>query len=322
MNDSIQQAQPCPPLYVPKWPAESATLDLRGLTAHTLSWGPSHAPLVVMVHGWMDIAASFQFVVDEFLDLTGGAYRIVSMDWRGFGLTDWPVGSGSPGVRSYWFADYLADLDALLDTLSPEQPVHLVGHSMGGNLALMYSGIRPDRIRSVVNLEGFGMNDAEPDKAPGRYAKWLDELKTPHRLKPYADLAAVAKRLQTTNFRLPNDKAAYLAQHWARKDGDGFRLLGDPAHKIMNPIGYRLAEAQAIWRAIKAPVLHVEAAQTEAGLWLSKPGQPVDFDEFRTRFHCIANWRFQMVEQAGHMLHHDQPAQVASLIAGHLAAAA
>jgi pimeloyl-ACP methyl ester carboxylesterase len=304
--------------YIPIKTHESHFLDLRGLRTHLHCWGSVDAPLLVMVHGWMDVGASYQFVVDALKK----DYRVIAPDWRGFGLSDWPVADGSPGIRSYWFPDYLADLDALLDHFSPTQPVNLVGHSMGGNIAMMYAGVRPKRIRSVVNLEGFGMLDSPPEKAPKRYSNWLDEIKTPKELRTYNSLEAVARRLQKTNHRLSDEKAMYLAQFWSRVENDGYSLLGDAAHKIMNPIGYRLAEAQACWSNIESPVLHVEAKQTEAGMWLSRAGEPVDFDAFRTRFHCVPNWRHVVVDNAGHMVHHDQPEVLAQLIEAHIGHAA
>ena len=300
--------------YKPLKTHESHYLNLRGLRTHLHCWGPVDAPLLVMVHGWMDVGASYQFVVDALKH----DYRVVAPDWRGFGLSDWPVASGSPGIRSYWFPDYLADLDALLDHFSPTQPVNLVGHSMGGNISMMYAGIRPQRIRTVVNLEGFGMLDAAPEKAPSRYSNWLDALKEPKELRTYGSLEAVAKRLQKTNYRLSDEKAMYLAQYWSKAENGGYSLLGDAAHKIMNPIGYRLAEAQACWRNIAAPVLHVEAKQTEAGMWLSRAGEPVDFDAFRKRFDCISKWKSVIVDNAGHMVHHDQPEALAELIEAHI----
>lgn len=300
--------------YSPIRKHQSQFVNLRGLNTHLHCWGPDDAPLLVMVHGWMDVGASYQFVVDALEH----DYRVVAPDWRGFGLSDWPVASGAPGIRSYWFADYLADLDALLDHLSPDKPVDLVGHSMGGNIAMLYAGIRPQRIRTVVNLEGFGMLDALPEKAPVRYSNWLDEIRAPKELRTYGSLQEVARRLQKTNPRLSDEKALYLAQHWSKLENNSYSLLGDAAHKIMNPIGYRLAEAQACWSAIEAPVLHVEARQTEAGLWLSRAGEPVDFDAFRSRFACVPRWEFVMVEEAGHMVHHDQPGVLAALIEKHL----
>ncbi|HEX4856608.1 MAG TPA: alpha/beta hydrolase [Limnobacter sp.] len=300
--------------YIPIRKPESRFINLRGLNTHLHCWGPEDAPLLVMVHGWMDVGASYQFVVDALQ----AEFRVIAPDWRGFGLSDWPVSQGAPGIRSYWFPDYLADLDALLDHFSPNQPVHLVGHSMGGNIAMLYAGVRPDRIRSLVNLEGFGMLDSAAEKAPVRYSNWLNEIKAPKELRTYATLQDVARRLQKTNHRLDDEKALYLAQHWSRPVNGGYSLLGDAAHKIMNPIGYRLAEAQACWRNIAAPVLHVEARQTEAGLWLSRAGEPVDFDAFRTRFDCVPRWEYAIVENAGHMVHHDQPQELARLIESHL----
>jgi pimeloyl-ACP methyl ester carboxylesterase len=301
-------------VYTPICRHESRFVKLNGLNIHLNCWGPEDAPLLFMVHGWMDVGASFQFMVDALKK----QYRVIAPDWRGFGLSDWPVADGAPGIRSYWFPDYLADLDALLDHFSPDQPVDLVGHSMGGNIAMLYAGVRPARIRTVVNLEGFGMLDSASQKAPVRYSNWLDEIKAPRELRTYRTLEEVARRLQKTNHRLSDEKALYLAQHWSAIEDGTYSLLGDAAHKIMNPIGYRLAEAQACWSNISAPVLHVEARQTEAGLWLSRAGEPVDFDAFRTRFECVPHWEYVIVEEAGHMVHHDQPEVLAQLVEAHL----
>lgn len=129
--------------YTPSYPAVSRFIDLRGLRHHLLVWGDParatpQAPLLVLVHGWMDVAASFQFAVDALRAQPGWQERpIVALDWRGFGL------SAPSGADSYWFADYLADLDFLLDELSPGQPIDLLGHSMGGNAVMLYAGLRP-----------------------------------------------------------------------------------------------------------------------------------------------------------------------------------
>ncbi|MFX9169537.1 alpha/beta hydrolase, partial [Acinetobacter baumannii] len=84
-----------------------------------------------------------------------------------------------------WFPDYLGDLEVLLDALLPGQTIDLAGHSMGGNVVMMYAGVRPARIRRLVNFEGFGMPQTTPTQAPRRYAQWLDELKEPQRLRDY-----------------------------------------------------------------------------------------------------------------------------------------
>jgi pimeloyl-ACP methyl ester carboxylesterase len=259
-----------------------------------------------MVHGWMDVAASWQFVVDAF----ARDRFVIAPDWRGYGLTELAA------TDNYWFPDYLADLDFLLDHYASGAPVDLVGHSMGGNIAMLYAGVRPQRIRRLVNLEGFGMAASQPEQAPGRYAKWIDELKGYHRgelhLKTYASLEGVAGRLMKNNRRLSRDKAEWLAGHWARQEADGhWRVLGDPAHKIVNANLYRVDEVLATYRRITAPVLSVEASDDSLGHWWK--GR-YTLAEYHERLKAVSDARVGQIADAGHMLHHDRPAELAALI--------
>jgi pimeloyl-ACP methyl ester carboxylesterase len=228
---------------------------------------------------------------------------VVAPDWRGFGR------SAGGGSHSYWFPDYLGDLDALLDQLSPQRPVDLLGHSMGGNVVMSYAGVRPQRVRRLVNLEGFGLPDVPPDQAPQRLLQWLEELKTPQSLRSYDSLVAVAQRLQQTNPRLSDDKAAWLAGHWAAADHFGrWVLRADPAHKRVNPVPYRAQEAAAAWSRITAPVLWVEgAASPLPASWQSRFPR-AEFEERLSRVPQL--WR-RVLPEAGHMLHHDQPQALA-----------
>jgi len=292
--------------YTPLREPRSRFLTLRGLRHHILEWGEPSAragrPPLVMLHGWMDVAASFQFVVDALPhDL-----HVIAMDWRGFGLSD------SSGTDSYWFPDYLGDLDALLDAIAPDQQVDLLGHSMGGNVVMSYAGVRPQRIRRLVNLEGFGLPDARADKAPKRLAEWLDALKAPAELRPYASLAAVAERLMRTNPLLAPDKARWLAAHWSREAAPGrWVILGDPAHKRPNAVPYRAEEVLACWRRIEAPLLWVEGAQTRIGeLWADRYPR----SEFDARLAQVRDVHRSVIAGAGHMLHHDQPEAVALVL--------
>jgi pimeloyl-ACP methyl ester carboxylesterase len=284
---------------MPVKPSRSRYLDLRGVRFHVREWGDEDAPVLFMLHGWMDVSASFQFVVDALAD----RWHVFAPDWRGYGLT-----SGPP-VDSYWFADHLADLDFVGDALSPEAPMRLVGHSMGGNIALMYAGIRPQRVAALVNLEGFGLRDAAADEAPARYARWMNELKSPPTLRDYGSTDEVAERLRRMNPRLSTDAAQFLAQHWSLPAPDGRRCVAaDPAHRIVNPVLYRLAEAQACWQRIECPVLWVQGAQTDAVRWAG------DGAELERRSRAMRHVRHALIEDAGHMVHHDQPEQVARRI--------
>jgi pimeloyl-ACP methyl ester carboxylesterase len=280
-------------------PSRSRFVSVRGLRYHLREWGEPGAPRLVLLHGWMDVSASFQFVVDAL----GRDWHVLAPDWRGFGLSE-----KGPG-DCYWFPDYLGDLDAILGEASPDLPASLVGHSMGGNVALMYAGVRPARVGAVVNLEGFGLKDSQPAQAPGRYARWLDELMSPPGARRYASVAEVAERLRRNNPRLDQPRASFLAEHWSRRTVQGdYEIAGDPAHKIVNPVLYRWPEVAACWAAIACPVLWVEATDTDAHRWAG------DADEIGRRVEALKSVEVARVADAGHMLHHDQPQAVARLI--------
>jgi pimeloyl-ACP methyl ester carboxylesterase len=310
-------------MYKEKRSSRSEFVPIRGLSYHVRLWesasgaNPALPPLV-LVHGWMDVAASYQFMVDALSDAFAQGRTIIAPDWRGFGLT----GSGPEGnpADNYWFADYMADLDFLLDHYAGDKPVDLVGHSMGGNVAMLYAGVRPARIRKLVNLEGFGLPPSNAAQAPGRYAKWIDELKSLHRgelaLKSYGDIAGVSRRLMKTNPRLSADKAGWLARHWARQDAAGqWQILGEAAHKITSAQLYRVDEALEIYRCITAPTLAVEASDDSLATWWQGK---YTLAEYHERLKQVRQAQVAVIQDAGHMLHHDQPEQLATLIEGFL----
>ena len=309
-------------MYKQKRLFRSEFAPIRGLDYHVHVWadpaGSAQPPLppLVLVHGWMDVAASWQFMVDAFSDAFTAGRTIIAPDWRGFGQTASPE-----TTDSYWFADYLADLDFLLDHYSPGQAVDLAGHSMGGNVAMLYAGVRPARIRRLVNLEGFGMPASDPSQAAARFAKWMDEIKSVYRgqlvLKSYDDAGGVARRLMKTNPRLTKPKAAWLARHWAHADDEGkWRILGNPAHKVTSAQLYRLDEVLEIYKCIRAPLLAVEASDDSLHKWWKDAYSLADYHE---RLKNVADARVAVVHDAGHMLHHDQPQQLAALIEAFLA---
>ena len=295
-------------MYQVKNTSRTSFIKLRQLKYHVREWGtprPGQLPLF-MVHGWMDVSASFQFVVDAMQQ----DRHIISPDWRGFGLTD--VGK----VDTFWYPDYLADLDALVDHFQPEGHIDLLGHSMGGTVVSMYAGTRPERIRRLINLEGFGLAATQPSQAPRRYAKWLNEVKAARQgemnLRTYPDSEAVAQRLIKTNPRLSLDKAQWLAQHWAQQNSNGeWEILGHPAHKVINPYLFRVEEMLAIYQSISGPVLNVEASQNDLEKWWQGKYK---LEEFHERIKHIKDIHSVTIQDAGHMMHHDQPLELAQHI--------
>ncbi len=306
--------------------SRSELVSIRNLRYHVLVWDETARPQaatppLVLLHGWMDVAASYQFMVDAFTPAFLQGRTVIAPDWRGFGRT------GSAGADHYGFPDYLADLDFLLDHFAGEQAVDLLGHSMGGNIAMLYAGVRPQRIRRLVNLEGFGMPPTESRQSPKRYAKWMDELKALHRgelaLKSYDSPEGVARRLMKTNPRLSPDKAAWLAQHWAaavtQADGSTrWQILGDAAHKIVNAQLYRVEEVQAAWQCISAPLLAVQADSAEHSIrqWYQ---ERYTLAEYHERLKVVPQCEVAVIDDSGHMLQHDQPQVLAALLERFLA---
>jgi pimeloyl-ACP methyl ester carboxylesterase len=295
-------------MYQVKKKSRSEFVPIRNLQYHVQVWGepsPDKTPLV-MVHGWMDVAASYQFVVDAFAQ----DHYIIAPDWRGYGKTD------SGPVDNFWFPDYMADLDFLLDHYAPDRPVNLVGHSLGGNVVMLYGGVRPERIRRLINLEGFGLPATTPDMAPARYAKWMDELKKLHRgeldMRAYDTVYGVARRLMKTNPHLGQDKADWLALQWAQQDAHGqWSIQGQPAHKVISAHLYQADEVLALYRRLSMPVLAVEASDNSLDLWWKGK---FTLEQYHERIQSVPNVEIALINDAGHMMHHDQPEVLAAMI--------
>jgi pimeloyl-ACP methyl ester carboxylesterase len=277
------------------------TVRVRGLDMHLTRWGPQPSESVspiVLLHGWLDTGETFQFMVDALRR----DWPLVALDWRGFGRSEWPT-------EGYWFPDYLGDLDALLDHLSPAAPVRLVGHSMGGNIACLYAGLRPERIRCVVNLEGFGLARTSPEQAPARLRKWLDQLKSQAPRKDYASFEQLAGVIRFRYPRITEARAAFVAAAWGKLDERGrVRLVSDPRHQWVNAILYKREDTEACWRELRAPLLMLVGELSE---FLGRLGADGTESAFRAIFPHIEIAR---VAGAGHMLHIEKPDLVAALV--------
>jgi pimeloyl-ACP methyl ester carboxylesterase len=310
-----------PTPYTPRRPGRSRLVPVRGLDYHVITWGDPalvkpECPPLFMVHGWMDVGASFQFMVDALAALEGDTRYVLAADWRGFGHTR------VPAIDSFWFADYVGDLDALLHHaglgLAGDTSVDLLGHSMGGNVVMSYAGVRPERIRRLVNLEGFGLPETQPHQAPKRLRQWLDELRTGMALRDYPSAEAVAERLLKNNPRLNAAHAAWLATQWAEPRADGrWHILGDPAHKRTNPMLYRKDEILESWKLITAPVLWVEGNETDVSKWWGNRYPRADFE---ARLALVPKIERERLADCGHMLHLDQPERLAARLKAFLGA--
>jgi pimeloyl-ACP methyl ester carboxylesterase len=277
------------------------TLRIRGLNMHLTRWGPfpsPAAPPLFLLHGWLDAGETFQFVVDAFKK----DWPIIAPDWRGFGRSEWPQ-------EGYGFPDYLGDFDALMDEISPGAPARIVGHSMGGNIANLYAGLRPERVRCIINLEGLGLPRTSPQDAPKRMRKWLDQIKSPTLEKTYNSFEQLASVIQFRYQRFAPGAAGFVARVWGTADGDDrVRLAADPRHHWVNPILYKREDAEATWNEIRAPMLMMLGEESD---YMARLGADGTLDALRAAFPSA---ELASVADAGHMLHIERPEAVAAMI--------
>jgi pimeloyl-ACP methyl ester carboxylesterase len=301
MSEAVEpSARPLAPpgrAYQPLRPSRSLFVELRGLTHHVRLWGDPAAPRLVMLHGGLDASATFQFLVDAL----SREWHVIAPDLRGHGLSGWAPGG-------YAFADYLADLDGILARLCGAEPVPLIGHSLGGNVACIYAGIRPERVTKLISLDGFGLPQRDPSGAPDHLRRWLDswtnEAAVP---RVYADLAELAARLQRANPPLDEERALFMAAHLGRTVPGGVAWAFDPGHRRPFATMFRLSEWAACVARIAAPVLWVGSGTTFPPAIEREPGGL----EHRA---ALARATFKRVPDTGHNLHHDAPGAVAALV--------
>lgn len=272
---------------------------IRGVRYHVRRWGDADAPLLFLVHGYMDMSLTWQFVVDAFEK----SWNVVAADWRGFGQSGWEG-------NTYWFSDYLADLDALGDLYSPEQPMRLVAHSMGGNIASLYAGVRPNRVAGLVNMEGYAVMPSTYGKSAAyRMRRWINEQKQRSPEPTFADAADFAERLMRSNPRLDRERALFLATEFTRPLPDGrVGVACDPVQRIRRPASLPREDFIEMWRECSAPVLAVSARDSEIRQHFGGD------DELMRHLAAFPQLRHETLEESGHNMHHDQPRELARLI--------
>ncbi|EJM21090.1 putative hydrolase or acyltransferase of alpha/beta superfamily [Pseudomonas sp. GM21] len=286
--------------YCAKRVSRSEYIEVRGSRLHLRRWGSPHAPLLVLLHGWMDNSATWQFLVDQLQQ----DWNIIAPDWAGFGLSE--------RRAHYAFTEYLADLEAFLDQVSPDEPVRLVAHSMGANICNVYAGVRPTRIRSFINLEGFGTFPNHLATLGTRIGSWLDSLARPGegRTVHLPDVASLARRMLRKNPRIDQAQADFLARHFVEPDpAGGMRIAADVKTFSFIPIFPHPEQFETLLSQITARVLFVRGADSFVTQAFKEHEATL-----QRRFDCVTDSRAVLLDAAGHNLQHDAPHELAALI--------
>ena len=283
--------------YAPRRPGRLSELDGREGRIALTHWGPQDPSPILLLHGWMDCGAGFQLLADQLPD----DWPLVAVDWPGYGRS-------ARRTDRYWFADHVAELDWLANVLSPDQPLRLIGHSMGGTVASIYAGVRPARVAWIANLEGFGMPELPHAQFPAYVESWLDALKAPPIARRYPELEALALALQRANPRLAVANARYLARAWTRAVDGGFEILADPRQQLPTPIRYTRADLEACWARVRAPLLLLYGAESD---YMQRAIGADALERLKT---LMPSMRIGCIAEAGHLLPHERPVQVAQAL--------
>lgn len=276
--------------------------NIRGLRYHVRRWGAPDAPMLFLCHGWMDVSATFAPVAERL----ASRLQVLAPDWRGFGQTEWPQ-------DGYWFADYVADLDALADHYSPDQPIRLAGHSMGATAVCHFAGLRPERVARLAVLDGLALPDGDPALIVGSYRRWLEAVKAQPQAPTYRSFEDLASRVQKRHPHLDAERCLFIAHCWGRVGDDGLiRLQADPRHLLNMPRTYRQAESDAIWAGVSAPTLFIDG-----GASVFRKTLPAG--EHERRRALFRDRREIQIENVGHMLHFEAPEALAERLAAFFA---
>ncbi|MBI2986625.1 MAG: alpha/beta hydrolase [Deltaproteobacteria bacterium] len=278
------------------------SIDARGLKIHYLEWGDPAGEPLILIHGFLDHARSWQPFVASLQMRSPTAWRILAPDCRGHGDSGW-VGAGG----YYHFPDYLFDLDCLIHSLQASS-VTLIGHSMGGTISFLYTGTFPKRVKKLILVEGIGPIGMAFADAPHRMERWLSEVRAVQQKKAleYASLEEAAQRLRRKNPRLKPELALELAKWGMRQTTSGKWIWKfDPLHRTTAPQPFYTGQALEFYRRIECPVLLIQG----------KESRHAPRPDLRQRLEAIADHTCVEIKDAGHMIHHDNPEGLAEVVA-------
>jgi pimeloyl-ACP methyl ester carboxylesterase len=267
----------------------------RGVRLTVCVWGPADGPVVVCCHGWLDQGAAWEGVARS---LVARGYRVLAPDHRGHGRSAW-----TPPGTTYHFMEYVADLDAVVHDLQLGRIV-LVGHSMGGTIASMYAGLRPERVRGLVLLDGLGPPAVSTPDAIDQAVAFLNHHRRPPEQRPMTSISEAAARIQRTNPHLAEPLALALARRCTTVQGGDLVWRWDPLHRTRAAVAYDEARHLEILQRVKA---RVAVGVGGDGWYAHLPG-------LQNRIKKLQRAIIVQELACGHDLHHAFPETVAEWV--------
>ncbi len=266
---------------------ESRYYHSQRLKLHYAVWGDEGKPPLMLIHGGRDHCRNW----DRVALALHHSYTIYAPDLRGHGESAWALGG------MYSLPEFVLDTATLAAKLG-DGPLTIIGHSLGGAIALQYAGTFPDAVAKVVAIEGLGPPEMEPQPAHIRMRHWIEHMHEMERREPrrYASVGDATGRMMEANPHLTPEMAHHLTLNGTRRNDDGsLSWMFDNYVRIRSPYEFNLADAQDIWSRIQAPVLLIKGTES----WAPDP-------EKSGRAATIPNYESVIIRDAGHWVHHDQ----------------
>lgn len=275
---------------------QSRFYQSHGLRLHYWDWGNAAAPPLLLVHGGKDHGRSW----DGLARALQPHFHVIAPDLRGHGDSDWARGG------SYALPEYVYDLTRL-PPLADAPRATVIGHSMGGMIAMLYAGTFPEKVNRLVVLDGVTVRpDAKMAAVHERMIKWLGQLERLEGREPrrYATIADAAAQMRAHNKRLTPELALHLVTHGARRNDDGsYSWKFDPYQRVTAPHRLVPKEYAELWARITCPTLLLFAGES-----FIDPAQAAEASR------SFKDVRAEIVSDAGHWLQHDRPDEVLRLI--------
>lgn len=251
-------------------------------------WGTQGKPALLLVHGGLDHARSWDFVARALRD----DFHVYAVDLRGHGNSAW-----APGAL-YSVIEHVLDLSTLADIID-KTPIYVIGHSLGAITTLLYAGTFPERVKKLVAIEGVGLPIQERKDAPAdRLRKWIEKVRAAENRAPhnYPNLATAVARMKEANRFLSDAVAEHLTLHGTNWNADGSIVWKfDNYVRLVPNFVISPEDAAEIFSRIVAPALLFWGRQSFA--------KDPETDPLAMQ---IADRRIVKVDNAGHWLHHDQ----------------
>ena len=262
------------------------------LRLHYVDWGNPEAPPLLLVHGGQDHCRNWDWVAAQLRK----DWHVIAPDLRGHGNSEWSADG------SYPMTNYVYDLAQLIHQ-QELAPVTIVAHSMGGNIALRYTGIHPENVRKLVAIEGLGPSPkmlAERGQLSihERLAKWIQDTRAlagrlPRRYHSIEDAFA---RMQAENTHLSPEQARHLTHHGVNQNEDGtYSWKFDNYVRVWQAYDIQQSELHQLWGRVTCPTLLVYGKES----WASNPEEDGRIQHFNTA-------KVVTFEKAGHWVHHDR----------------